>query len=450
MDSKNIKDPIIDMVRKGKNSHLARIMLIGFLIFLLQIPIAMIDSVMSERERTRNEAKYEITSKWGQTQTVIGPEIIIPFRKTWTETTAKGETKHHETVNFAHFLPDTLNIDSNIKTDIRYRGIYKIPIYTMKTNFEGVFQKPDLSKWNLNDEDIFWNRAYAVVKISDARSITNQAFINWNNEKLDFLPGTGEETGYTGIHVPLNNKLNGESISYNFEIQMNGSEGAYFAPLGKQSIVKISSNWKDPSFQGLWLPTERKIDPDGKGFNATWDIPFLGRNYPQVWRTENNYSNYVNTSVFGLNLYTAIDHYRMSKRSLKYEFLFLILTFATLWLFEILAGNRIHPLQYLLMGSAMCLFYILELSLSEHMGFVKAYIIASASIVLLNFFYSKSVLKSFSKATVAGTVLTLLYGYLYILLKSQDYALLIGSVGLFFILAIIMYLTRNIDWYDNG
>ena len=209
--------------------------------------------------------------------------------------------------------------------------------------------------------------------------------------------------------------------------------------------VELISNWPDPSFKGNWLPTSHSVNQEG--FKAKWSIPFLGRNYPQQWKSDSGFNKAIDASRFGVKFLVPIDNYRMGHRSVKYAALFLLLSFVTLWLFEILSGIRIHPLQYLLLGAAICVFYLLELSLAEHIGFISAYIIASAAVVGLIGVYSTVVLNSHKKALIVGVITAGLYGYLYILLRNQDYALLIGSIGLFLTIATIMYLTRKINWH---
>ena len=277
-----------------------------------------------------------------------------------------------------------------------------------------------------------------------APAITKAPSLSWNNQALDFLPSAG--AGRQGIHANLGENLDGDSYDFSFSLELNGSIGAFFAPFGRDTQVKINSNWPSPSFQGNWLPTNRTVN--GDGFEATWNMPFLSRNYSQNWKSSSHLDQAATSSLFGVNMISPVDHYRMSQRSVKYQILFLFLTFATLWLFEVLIEVRIHPVQYLLVGAGMCLFYLLELSLAEHAGFVLAYVIASAAIVALVTSYCAAVLKTSRRAVIVGVVVTLLYIYLYVLLMIQDYALLVGSIGLFVALAMIMFLTRKVDWYS--
>ena len=432
-----------------RNAPLLRVILVGFLVLLLQIPVAMIHEGIYERQETRTDATGEITSKWGGTQSLVGPSLVVPYTKRWTETLENGESRVHSEVENAVFLPELLEAKGSIATEARYRGIFKVPVYTATLAISGNFLKPNFAEWGIPNEDILWDRAYVSMGISDARGITKEVPLTWNGTQHDFLPGIGRPgTDAAGIHAPIVGGMGNERFEFSFPLALNGSEGLFFAPFGKKTVVSLNSGWPDPSFQGNWLPGERTVGDDG--FKAAWDIPFLGRNYPQAWLSASNAESQVAASMFGVNLISPIDAYRMAQRSVKYAALFLALTFGVLWLFEVLGRQRIHPLQYLLIGAAMCVFYLLELSLSEHIGFVAAYVLASLAVVVLVSAYGVAVLKRFRRAAVVGAALIVLYAYLYVLLNNQDYALLIGSVGLFVVIAGTMYLTRKLDWYSLG
>jgi len=328
---------------------------------------------------------------------------------------------------------------------VRHRGIFSVPVYRLELQLKGRFLQPDFSDWGVAAEDVLWDRAELWVRISDARAIQNQAALSWNGAEVPFAPGLGEFGGAgSGIHVPLKGRVAGPGFEFSFPLSLNGSMGAYFAPLGRGTTVTLASSWSSPSFQGNWLPTDRKVRADG--FDAKWVIPSLGRNYPQRWTSGTDVMQEMEKSKFGVSLLIPVDVYRMSERSVKYEFLFLLLTFLTLWMFEVLAKRRIHSVQYLLVGAAMCLFYLLLLSVSEHVGFFAAYLLASLAVIGLITAYCAAVLKGTGRALVVGGIVAALYVYLYILLMNEDYALLLGSVGLFGILAIVMYLTRGTDW----
>ena len=469
----------IEGVKNGlrRFQPLLQVLLIGFLVLLLQIPIAMVDGLIRERERTRGEAVAEVQGKWGGQQQLIGPFLAVPYIHRWTELDPKSEkTIARSEVKQAYFLPDELNCQVTVESQQRYRGIFSVPVYRAVAHTEGRFLRPDFSPWGIAETDVLWRRAELVLKIADARALQTQVLLDWGGQSLPFEPGSGEyggalgnvalteakaalaydrpapqggvPGGASGIHVRLQGQFTEAEMPFAFTLDFNGSIGLRFVPFGRQTRIEMDSNWPDPSFQGSWLPGERQVG--ASGCSAVWDIPYLGRNYPQKWREPGKNQLAVGASLFGVDFIAPVDNYRMSRRSVKYESLFLLLTFLTIWLFEVLVKVRVHPLQYLLVGAAMCLFYLLELALSEHLGFLPAYLVASLAVVCLVTAYCRAVLQTGKRATLVGAVLAALYLYLFILLRQQDYALLIGAVGLFGVLATVMYLTRRIDWFQGG
>lgn len=433
-----------------QGSQMLRLLLIGFLVLLLLIPAAMIGGLVSERRSTRSGAVDEVTAKWGRRQVVIGPALVIPYAHRWTEVGKNGQQVVRSETRRLTVLPETLAVRGEIETEVRHRGIFSVPVYRLRLEVSGRFAKPGFSEWNVESSEVRWQRAEIGVGISDARAIQEQASLTWNGRAIPFLPGTGAfDEADTGIHAPLDGALSGTTFDFSFPLVLNGSEGVYFVPFGRETGVSLRSNWPDPSFQGNWLPATRTVND--KGFEATWSIPFLGRNYPQAWTSQAaGMADTIEASRFGLDLITPVDEYRMAERSTKYAGLFILLTFAAIWLIEVLGRLRVHPIQYLLVGAAMCLFFLLELALSEHLGFTPAYGAASVAVVGLIASYSLAALKSPGRAGVVGGLVAALYAYLYVLLKNQDYALLIGSIGLFLMLAAVMYLTRRIDWHQAG
>jgi inner membrane protein len=284
-----------------------------------------------------------------------------------------------------------------------------------------------------------------VLGISDVRAIQAQVSMTWNGQAVAFLPGTsGVPEIAAGIHAPVPIDPKAGSTSFRFPLTVNGSTSVFFTPTARETEVEIDSNAANPGFAGNWLPVERSVS--ASGFQARWAVPFLGRNYPQAWTSTPAMTDAIGVSRFGVELNHPIDQYRMTDRSVKYATLFVLLTFATVWLIEILTNVRVHPIQYLLFGASLALFYLLELSLSEHLPFVLAYAIASLAVVGMVTGYAIVMVKRLKRALIIGAWVTTLWGYLYVLLTNEDYALLIGSIGLFMILGGIMILTRRVDW----
>jgi inner membrane protein len=433
-----------------RGSQMLRLLLIGFLVLVLLIPAAMIGGLVSERRERREGAVDEVTAKWGRMQILTGPALIIPYVQSREELDNKGQKVVRSQTRHLTVLPETLTVRGEIESEVRHRGIFSVPVYRLKLEVTGRFVPPNLADWNVQAGDVRWDRAEVGVGITDARAIQERADLSWNGRQIPFLPGPGAfDLTDTGIHAPLAGTASASGFEFSFPLVLNGSVGVYFVPFGKETVVSLKSNWPDPSFQGNWLPASRSISD--RGFEASWSIPFLGRNYPQAWISEDvKMAETVEASKFGLDLVTPVDEYRMAERSTKYAGLFILLTFATIWLIEVLARLRVHPIQYLLVGAAMCLFYLLELALSEHLGFTPAYAVAAVAVVALIASYSFAALDSPRRAGIVAGVVAALYAYLYVLLKNEDYALLIGSVGLFLMLAAVMYLTRRIDWHATG
>jgi len=432
-----------------RSSQTLRLFLVGFLALLLQIPIGMIAELVSERQERRREAVSEVSSKWGDTQLISGPALVVPYTWRWTEHATGGQEVTRTEIRHAIFLPEQLSTRGSIDSETRARGIFSVPVYRSDLTIEGEFARPRFSELGIEPAEVHWERSYLAVGISDARAIQEETAVSWNGRQVSFLPGTGAFLdGVVGIHAVVGAAEGTERLQFSFPLSLNGSLGLYFTPFGQQTVVELQSDYGHPSFQGNWLPAERSVS--ASGFQSIWSIPSLGRNYPQAWSAEAEMGEAVDGSAFGVEMVDPVDHYRMAERSVKYAFLFILLPFAMVWLIEILAGVRVHPIQFLMLGGALCLFYLLELSLSEHIGFPTAYALASVSIIALVAAYSAAVLHRVQLACLVAAGVALLYAYLYILLMNEDSALLIGSLGLFAILAAIMYATRRVDWYQGG
>ncbi len=437
----------VDSLRR---SPLVQIIVLGLLLLVLQIPVLLIANLIWERENTRAQAVEEIGRGVGGAQEIAGPFLVVPYRLVSKHKDAEGveRTVEHETM--ATFLPRELAIEANLTTEKRYRGIFEAPVYNASTSVSGSFERPDVGPLvtaNVEETVVHWDRAEIVFEITAVRAIQTEAVLEWGGQVIPFEPGTGQRVSErAGIHVPLP-AFEGDSIDFSVDLPFSGSQALRFAPLGQQTSVHVKADWPDPSFQGPWPPTERTVDTDS--FEATWEIPYLGRNYAQSWAGKDNpRTPEILGSLFGFDLLTPTDGYRRTERSLKYEALFLGLTFLTIWLFEVLAGARIHIIQYGLIGAALCLFYLLELSLSEHLGFGAAYRLAAAAVVALVAFYGRSVMPKKRQALTVTATTAGLYSYLYVLIQLQDYALLAGSLGLLAILAAIMFATRNVNWFS--
>ncbi|NGP76258.1 cell envelope integrity protein CreD [Balneolaceae bacterium YR4-1] len=421
-----------------KKSLGIRLFVIAFLALALLIPSVLIQELISERENRRNSVVDEISQKWGKKQTVVGPVLSIPYKHYFSV-----DDKVEHTIRYAHFLPEKLNIKGSIVPEVRYRGIYKVIVYNGKLMFSGNFHSLDLSVLNISPEDYLLDEAFISVGISDMTGIKDFISINWDGQ--DYPANPGIETNdvlQSGISIAPVIAANKE-YRFAFDLNLNGSGGMLFSPVGKQTVVELNSEWANPSFTGNFLPVEREVN--SSGFRANWEILHLNRNFSQQWTGPNQE---VSGTAFGVDLLLPVDGYQKTMRTAKYAIMFIALTFMTFFMIELLGKKVIHPVQYLLIGFALLLFYTLLLSISEYLSFNLAYVIAASSIIALITVYSFRVLSDMRKTGIILGVLILLYGFLYILLQLQDYALLMGSIGLFIVLSLVMYLTREIDWFE--
>jgi len=437
-------------LKLSMQSHLLRILLLAFLTILLQIPISSIQSLIFEREQAEISAVTDVQGKWGLQQKITGPMLMLPYKLNYSDVDQNNALIQVAETRQLIVFPEVLDVNAQIQSDTRYRGVFQVPLYQSDVMLRGNFSKPDLSSLGIEEKNVLWAQAKLLVLVSDARAIQEQAVLKWNNESFKFVPGSDTITSnLPGYNVKLPG-LDPALASYDFSIslKLNGSTAMFISPLGKDSSIKMQSDWIDPSFQGNLLPTKRSLD--GGGFSAEWRIPYLGRNFPQLTKNFMEISDSVFKSQVGVELITPVDNYRMVERSIKYDVLFFVLTFVVIWLFEVLNGLRVHFVQYLFIGMALCIFYLLELSLSEHIGFYAAYAVATLAVVGLITSYSLVVVKTKKRAALIGAGLLAFYAYLLSLLQEQNYALLVGSLGLLLLLSIIMYVTRQLNWFELG
>lgn len=429
-----------------KNSIMIRLIVIGFLLLLLLIPIEMVKDLIRERELRQQDVIREVSSTWGQAQTIKGLVLTIPFRSYSNVYDKDNNLKIIESIEYAHFLPEELNIEGTIFPKVRYRGIYEVVVYNSEIQLSGSFAFPEFDEWKIEDKDIIWEDAVVALGLTDLRSIKENVSVNWNGKSYAFNPGVDRkeviEHGIsTKVPIDPRDSMN-RKLTFSLALNFNGSASLNFIPLGKTTRVSMQSEWKDPSFDGAFLPDERTINE--QGFSARWQVLELNRSFPQRFRGS---VEGINQSAFGVSLLMPVDSYQKSMRSAKYASMFVALTFLIFFFVQAMNKVNIHPLQYILVGLALVVFYTLLIAFSEHISFLYSYIIASIAIIGLIVVYVKNIFKNDLLTRLMGLLLVILYLFIYIIIQSQDYALIIGSLGLFIVLATVMYLSRNIDWY---
>jgi len=425
-----------------RNKIILKSFFIGLLILLLLIPAAFIQSLVSERQSRQKEAVAEISSKWAGSQTVTGPVIGIPYTEMVTVDNKTAEVK-----KWAYFLPDKLDIRARIVPEKRYRGIYEVIVYTSELQIKGSYDSLHIAELNIPADKLLWNEAAVFFDISDVQGLKEEMTLHLAGNTLDLVPAkfstdqfrnslsAALPASFAGVHGPLD---------FSATVQLKGSGSLLFVPAGKMTTVNASSSWPDPSFAGSYLPDLRTVKDSG--FEAGWKVLYLNRNYPQQWKGD---VHDMDRSAFGVNLIVPVDAYQQTTRSVKYAILIILLTFTAFFLIEWVYRRAIHSLQYILVGLALCLFYTLLLSFSEYIGFNKAYLIAAVATILLIAWYVRSILRSSKMSLFIGALLTLLYGFIFTLIRLQDYALLMGSIGLFITLGVVMYFSRKIKWMEE-
>ncbi|MGB8192474.1 MAG: cell envelope integrity protein CreD [Chitinophagaceae bacterium] len=422
-----------------KNRMIFKGFLIGFLILLLLIPTIMIQELVRERQSRQYEAIAEVSSKWAGAQSISGPVIAIPY---WIPT-ADGKGGITRTKGTAYFLPDKLVANANVLPEKRYRGIYEVMVYTSDIELSGAFGGFRFEDLKIEAHEILWQEAVVYLNINDVRGLKQDVTFKWGNKQVELVPGKFSDEQFReslSASLPVDDSLKTTGADFSVSIKLKGSENLLFVPVGKKTTVSMTSSWPNPSFTGNYLPDVRSVSDSG--FSATWDVLSLNRSYPQQWV---NRAYDLNASSFGVELRVPVDAYQKSMRSVKYAILCIVLTFTAFFLIELIYNRSLHPFQYVLVGFALCIFYTLLLSISEYTGFNPAYIIAGVATILLIAWYVKTILQSGKIAFFISILLAAMYGFIYILIQSQDYALLMGSVGLFVIVALVMYFSRRIN-----
>lgn len=433
-----------------RTSVIVKLLAIGFLVLILMIPNVMIQELVHERQQRLSVATEEVNRSWGGAQTITGPVLSIPY-KTWALT---SEGKTVETTHIAHFLPQSLTIDGEINPEIRKRGIYEIVLYQTPLKLSGSFSQPDWASLHVESNAVIWDEAKISFGITSMAGIKNNLILNWAGQEIGLEPGVAKSLFFnTGAShdVPINSA--GSTYDFSLALALNGSQGLWFEPVGRQTTISLKSNWPSPSFGGAFLPDQSEVSTEG--FSANWKVLDLNRNYPQQWKdddfgTDNDEEKYFNSSSFGVHLMQTVDHYTKSTRTTKYAILVIGLTFLIFFFFETLRKLHIHPFQYLLVGLALSVFYLLLLSLSEHIGFDWAYITGAAATIGLITAYSAGILKANRLVTQLAALLILIYAFIYIVLQLEDFALLAGSIGIFIALAAVMYFSRKVNWYNSA
>lgn len=413
-------------------------MMIAILTFLLLIPSCMVQELIRERQHTRNEAVSKIDAKWSHAQVISGPVLSVPYTVAVTD---NGKTKIEERI--FNIAPEKLVINAELFPEERHYGIYKTILYKSTAVMSGEFS-PAIQK-TLPKGDIDWSRAYIKFGLSDLRGISEDIRFGLNGKTFGVHAAGQYENLISEVLIVNADNIDPDiTLAFNCRMELKGSNSINFLPVGRTTSVSVGGAWPSPGFIGNYTP-EYTLDEDG--FKADWNVLHFNRSIPDVWIGNSGISG--SEVSFGVNLVDTVDIYQQNMRSAKYALMFIALTFVVFFFVEIISRKRIHPIQYLLVGVALILFYSLLLSISEPLGFGWAYLISSVATICLISTYASAIFKNKKLTFLLAAILAALYIFLYVILQLEDVALLAGSIGLFVILGIIMYFSQRIKWYGE-
>lgn len=432
-----------------KESVSVKLAFIGLLIILLLIPSSLVQNLIQERSLRQDETDKQVSEQYSGEQLVQGPVLVIPYKKQLKETDNTGKEVTKDVTSNLFMLPNELSYNANVSPDILHRGIFEVVVYNGTVKVSGNFTKADLASLSITTDQLMPEKAKLLFSISDLKGLKTNPQLKIAGQTAIAEPAFGDTVFANGLQVAVN--LSGivdKTIPFEFNLDLKGSKELSFLHLGKTTDVTVKGNWSSPSFDGRYLPDTRNIDTKSNTFNAKWRMLYYNRPFPQQWVDDLNVlkTKKANDATFGVKLRLPVDQYQKTTRSSKYAILIIMLTFISLFLTEMISKHRIHVFNYVLIGAAMIVYYILLLSFSEQVGFTFAYLTASAATVILVAAFLRSLIKSFKTAGLFAFILSLFYSFIYVIIQLEDLALLVGSVALFLVVATLMYFSRKINW----
>lgn len=425
-------------------STTAKLIMIGLLTIVLLVPLTFVQDLIAERSLRKQEVISEITAKWGDSVLLYGPIIKIPYTAHYP---VKNATETIPETEYAYFFPEQLEGHIDVNTTEKKRNNYEAVVFSSAMKFNGTFTKPNFSSKGIAPEDIQWDKATLLIKANNLKSIKDGMKIKLGEKIMAFETATNDPvTSVSTLETPSFSISEGfidEKLAFNFDVSYDGSQELKIVPIGKTTSVSMKSNWKTPKFTGYFLPGGSEKKSDNAGFEASWKVLDFNRPFAQHYFGDfpelKDYS-------FGVDFIIPVDEYQKNERASKYGFLVIGLTFLVFFVIQSISKISIHIFNYTMIGLALVMFYTLLISITEHSSFLKAYLIAGISVVLMISLYSVSILKSKKFAVFIGLSLTALYTFIFVIIQLENYALLAGSIGLFVILGLVMYFSRKIDW----
>jgi inner membrane protein len=438
--------------KKFLESSTVKMVIIGVLNLILMIPMIYVSDLIQERKFRKKEVIREVNDNWGEQVKLIPPVLVIPYKiyseRNYYENNEKKTEKIYKGDDYLYVLPENLQVDIDMEAVPKHRGIFQTSVYKASSAIKGNFIRPDITAAGIDENDIKWNQSFVIFKTTNNKGIEDRIILNTPLKKTEFfLQDSSKEIDYKKFQTPVFNQnpfKNNNSLEFSMNYNVKGSRGFYIIPTAQTTQVQMKSNWTAPKFEGAFLPdNEDKILPDNKGFNAHWKIIDYQRPFKKIY---NHKLPNMNDYAFGIHFLVTVDNYLKAERAEKYAYLVIFLTFLVFFIIQHIGKVSMHIFNYFLIGLALVIFYTLLISISEHTNFNFSYIISAFSTVLLISLYSKSILNNKKFSIYIFSILSMLYFYIFVIIQLENYALLVGSIGLFVILAGIMYSSRKIKW----
>lgn len=431
-----------------KDSILFKLVFIVFLALILLIPSSWIQGLINERSARQQEVVDHVSDQWSGSQLIQGPVLVIPYKVQFSVKDTANHVMVRQSVQNAYLLPENLKIKGLIETQTRHRGIYEVGLYNTNLDITGNFNRADLAKLQIDTANLMLDKARLIFGISDLKGLKASPAIKIQNQTITVEPLLNGDLLDNGLQAAVNLSSGaGNSIPFSFKLGLKGSQSLDFVHTGKTTEVELNGNWLSPKFTGRYLPDTSTINKNG--FYAKWRMLYYNRPFPQQWAGNDKLLNTFkgNTdALFGAELHIQVDEYQKNMRTSKYAILIIMLTFVSLFLTEVIQKAHVHVFNYALIGAAMIVFYTLLLSLSEQVGYNVAYLISAIATVALITWFTASLLHNNKAAYFFAVILSIFYGFIFIIIQLEDLALLVGSIALFIIVSALMYFSRKINW----
>ncbi len=447
-------------------SHGLKLIFVCCLVLVMAIPAMFISYISFERSSRANDVTAEVAQRYGGQQYITGPILVAPYY------IANANQEIEEAGDYVIFPEDGEAKITDVVTTIRKRSLFKVPTYQARAALSASFPAIDPAQYE-KQRTIVWDQARIMVGVSDGRGLTEDVYLTLgSSERLKFEPaayggrnnldmgglsmhknfqrydGFSGRSSMTFLAVPAAKLLAQTGTqTLTADMVLSGATTLGVLPYAKSTKLSMSSDWPDPGFEGGFAPTEREITDTG--FSARWSVPYLARGVLGEGTAHNLNLFDISRTSMTVRFVAQVNPYQTVNRALKYAVMFIGLVFIAYFLFEVLVGVRVHPAQYILIGLAQSIFYLLLLAFAEHVGFGLAFLMAAGAVVAITSAYAGAVFGDRKYIGRAGAVFALTYGLLYTLMRLQDFALMIGALASFFAIALTMYLTRDMDWYGS-